>query len=236
VLLASTVKSHVKFMIKRIFNKIEQYILSRKKFYLHRYLKSDGSFDYASYKKIQVEGNKRKINSSWIREGDIDFLSEYIASKIDNVEFGICHGTRRGLEQMWFSKKLNCHVLGTEISDSAKNYENTIEWDFHEENKDWLGKANFVYSNSFDHAYSPEKALTAWMQTLKPQGVCIIEHTIVHEAKHSSALDPFGASLDIMPYLILQWGKGKYSVREILIKQTVEENECKRRYLVVMNN
>lgn len=223
-------------MLKKILNKIETYKKQNKKFYLHEYKTKDGGFDYDLYKKIQTDGNKRKIDRSWINESDIDFLSSYIRSHNKEVVFGICHGTRRGLEQQWFAEKLGCKVIGTEISDTATAYPNTIQWDFHEENPDWVAKADFVYTNSFDHAYSPEKALTAWMNTLKPGGVCFLEHTSANEAKYSTVLDPFGASLDVMPFLILQWGKGRYSVREIIHKDAAEGDQFPRSFIVVMNN
>jgi hypothetical protein len=73
---------------------------------------------------------------------------------------------------------------------------------------------DFIYSNSFDHSYDPEKCLNAWMSCIKKGGVCILEHTSGHES--ATRLDPFGAHLSVMPYLILNWGKGKFHVREIL--------------------
>ena len=101
-------------------------------FVLHRYLNSDGSFDYEKYRKIQEDGNKRKINKVWVNEENVAFLSNYIKSLIPSPQFGICHGTRRGKEQEWFRKYLSCEVIGTEISDTAENFPYTIQWDFHE--------------------------------------------------------------------------------------------------------
>ncbi|MBK6621188.1 MAG: hypothetical protein IPG32_10020 [Saprospirales bacterium] len=51
---------------------------------------------------------------------------------------------------------MNCEVIGTEISDSASKFSHTIEWDFHEVKPEWIGRADFIYSNSFDHSYDPE--------------------------------------------------------------------------------
>jgi len=52
------------------------------------------------------------------------------------------------------------------------------------------------------------------MSCLRKTGLCIIEHS----SSHSKAceLDPFGADLHLMPYLITKWGNGKYGVRQIL--------------------
>ena len=94
-----------------------------------------------------------------------------------------------------FEKKgFNVDMLGTEISDTAKDFPNTIEWDFHEVKEEWLGNVDFIYSNALDHSYKPEECLQAWMSCLKQDGVCIIEWTSGHQ--NSRPMDPFGATLD----------------------------------------
>ena len=54
------------------------------------------------------------------------------------------------------------------------------------------------------------------MSCLKKGGICILEHSSDHGPSGASKLDPFGAALVLMPYLITIWGKGEYCVREIL--------------------
>ena len=39
---------------------------------------------------------------------------------------------KNGNEQACFSKYLNCDVIGTEISDTATDFPNTISLDFHD--------------------------------------------------------------------------------------------------------
>lgn len=224
-------------MSLQIRNKIKSIFNKEQKFKLYSYQRPDGTFDYQKYKDIQEAGNKRKIDSSWVTEDEIRFLSKYLNSKINSPTFGICHGTRQGLEQKWFSENLNgINVIGTEISETAKDFPNTVQWDFHDENPDWIGKVDFVYSNSFDHSYDPEKALNSWMKTLKPGGICIIEHTQYHEPNAVNELDPFGATLDIMPYLILTWSKNTYSVREIITSPNNKKEFGNARYLIIKNN
>lgn len=183
---------------------------------LHLYIRSDGSFDYNTYKRIQEEGNKRKIKNVWVIEGNIDFLSTYIRNSIKTVNYGICHGTRRGVEQKWFREYLGCEVVGTEISETAIQFENTIQWDFHNVKDEWIDKVDFIYSNSFDHSYDPEYCLNQWMSCIRTGGICILEHSDRHSSSSSTELDPFGADIVIMPYLIAKWAKGKFYVREIL--------------------
>ena len=186
-------------------------------FILHNYAKKDGSFDYEKYRQIQIAGNKRKLENVWVIEENIAYLSDYIKTMIGLPRFGICHGTRRGNEQVWFRKYLkDCEVIGTEISDTAENFPHTIQWDFHETKPEWIDSVDFIYSNSFDHSYNPEKCLNAWMSCVRKGGFCFIEHSSLDEPEGASLLDPFGADLLLMPYLITTWGKGKYGVREIL--------------------
>jgi len=181
---------------------------------LYKYLNKDGSFDYERYRRVQIEGNHRKLENVWVAEENIAFLAEYLRPK--NPRFGICHGTRRGKEQEWFRKYLHCEVIGTEISDTALQFPHTIQWDFHDVKPEWLGAVDFIYSNSFDHSYDPAKCLTAWMSCIRPGGVCIIEHSNMHDTMGASELDPFGASINLMPYLVATWSRGTYAVREIL--------------------
>lgn len=201
---------------------------------LYQYLKEDGSFDYDHYKQVQTAGNKRKIDRVWVREENIAFLSNYIRSKIAQPNFGICHGTRRGKEQEWFRAHLNCEVIGTEISDTATQFPHTIQWDFHDTKPEWIGAVDFIYSNSFDHSHDPEKCLNAWMNCLQANGVCILEHTSDHE--RATELDPFGAPISIMPYLVLKWGAGKFSVREIFDAPSKPEGQGYLRYIVIQKN
>lgn len=195
----------------------EKTIKEESPYALYSYMRKDGTIDYDKYRIIQQEGNKRKIGKVFVIEENIEFLSEYIKTIIPKPQFGICHGTRCGKEQEWFRKYLGCEVIGTEISDTAANYPYTIQWDFHEVKPEWLNAADFIYSNSFDHAYDPEKCLNAWIKCLRRGGICILEHSSEHDKGESNELDPFGADIQIMPYLITKWGNGEYSVRQLLV-------------------
>ena len=226
--------------MKKLMNKVasslgydvkKQHLVSRNGFELYRYCKTDGSFDYDKYRQVQTAGNKRKIKNVWVREENIAFVSEYILSKIGDVKFGLCHGTRRGKEQEWFGKHLNCEVLGTEISDTAEQFPNTIQWDFHEVKPEWIESVDFIYSNSFDHSYDPEKCLQAWMSCIRPGGVCLIEHSSCNH--HATKLDPFVAYISLMTYLVLTWGKGKFFVRQLLDAPSAKDSLNYIQYLVI---
>jgi hypothetical protein len=185
-------------------------------FVLHNYNDENGVFDYQAYRDIQTAGNKDFINNTWVIKDNIDFLADYIITVIGQPRFGLCHGTRRGDEQHWFRNRLNCDVLGTDISDNASSFPNTIQWDFHDVKEEWIGNVDFIYTNALDHSYNPEKALDAWIKCLRPNGICIIEHSDMHSPKGATQLDPFGASIEIMPYLLSQWGKKSYYLLELM--------------------
>ena len=180
----------------------------------YHYVKENGSFDYARYREVQIKGNLAKITGDSIQEEAIAFLAIYLKQKKTEFQFGLCHGTRRGKEQEYFIKYLKCEVLGTEISPTASEFPHTVQWDSHEVKPEWRGKADFIYSNAFDHSYDQEKCLDSWMSSLKDNGICIIEHR--YGSVGVSELDPFGTHLVFMPYLITTWSKGKYSLREII--------------------
>ena len=122
----------------------------------------------------------------------------------------------RGVEVDFFSKHFGCEIIGTDISETASQFSHMVQWDFHEENPDWIGKFDFVYTNSLDQAFDPEKALGAWARQLTPTGLIFIEHTKWHAADAAGEMDPFGAHPMLMPYLLLDWGRNKYRPIDII--------------------
>lgn len=166
--------------------------------------------DYDTYKAVQTAGNKAKLKRQFVKESHIVLLSDHLNAAFP-VTFGLCHGTRRGAEQEWFRTHLNGNpnVIGTEISDTAAEFPNTVQWDFHDANPEWEGRADFVYSNSWDHAFDPEKAFSAWIDALRPGGRLLLDHTKDQTPETSNALDPFGASLDHLTGLLTRLLEGR---------------------------
>lgn len=167
---------------------------------------------YESYRDIQTAANKRKINRQMVRAPQIKSMAEHINKTIPDVRFGICHGTRRGGEQAWFEKFLNrkttqskAEVIGTEISDTATDFANTVQWDFHELNEDWVDKADFIYSNSWDHSYDPERLFSTWIKTLRVGGLMLLHHGAAYEPDQASEMDPFGARQSFLIKQIPLW-------------------------------
>ncbi|HEX2256964.1 MAG TPA: class I SAM-dependent methyltransferase [Afifellaceae bacterium] len=161
-------------------------------FTLGRYEK-DGAHDYNTYRAIQEIGNRAKVESIFTTPEVIGAVAEHAIRKLRDVKRVLCHGTRNGAEQSWF--KANCPdavVLGTDISTTATQFPMTICWDFHDLREDWLGSWDVIYSNSWDHSYSPDKMFDAWARSLRGGGLLYLEHTREHE--RVDHLDLFGAT------------------------------------------
>lgn len=157
---------------------------------------TDGEFDYGLYKRIQTLGNKMKLDMQFVSEDHIKILADFLNERLPNASYGICHGTRQGLEQVWFSKHLdgNSTVIGTEISDTATEFPNTIQWDFHDVKDEWIRKIDFIYSNSWDHSYDPKVLFPAWVSCLRPGGMMLVDYSWGQTKRRADVLDAFGTS------------------------------------------
>lgn len=181
------------------------------KFYLHQYS------SYDEYKQIQIYHNKRKLDHVWADANTLNTVAERIKKEFGEVKhlFAICHGTRNGFEQNYLIQQLNATIIGTDISDTALQFENSIQWDFHDENMEWEEKCDFIYSNSLDQSYKPQKALSVWLSQLKQDGLLFIEHTQDHGPGSAGEMDPFGAEPTFMPYLLVEWFGHQISIEVI---------------------
>lgn len=168
------------------------------------------TYKYSSYEKyvqIQTRTNKKKLSRVFASPLNISVICDEIMARTgkERPVTGLCHGTRNGLEQRMFIDALPAasQILGTEISDTATSFPFTVQWDFHNRNEDWVGKFDFVYTNSHDHAYDLRAALNVWLECLNPEGVLVIEHDVSHGWKTPS--DPTGIVLELLPYLLVNW-------------------------------
>lgn len=162
---------------------------------------------YEEYVERQMHANRMKLDRVWAKRESIQAIANCLKQHVDPLYRGICHGTRRGMEQIWFREMLpGCDVIGTEISHTAALFLHTVQHDFHEIRSEWVGAFDFVYSNSLDHAYDPGRAVCAWMKSLRPGGLCVIEHSREHGPEYVNKNDPFGVTLDALRDLIHGWG------------------------------
>lgn len=149
--------------------------------------------DYSDYVRTQKKANKKKRRHVWAGEKEIIAIVDYIKSHIPNASFGICHGVRTGWEVKKFRNLLGIEVIGTEIGEISHSY--VIRWDFNKVKPEWIGMVDFIYSNSFDHTYAPDKCLKQWMKCLNINGLCFLEWAEAHDSKFD-ACDCFAASMD----------------------------------------
>ena len=182
--------------------------------------------NYEEYKATQIFYNKKKINEIWADEFNLKKIADFLKKNIDKKNIkGICHGSRNGFEQNFFNKNiLNSKVFGTDISDTAINYKDSIEWDFHKTKKEWIDNFDFVYSNSLDQSYDPKKALTNWVQQINKNGYVILEHTDQHNVMAAGKMDPFGVEPQFFPCLITEWFGHSVSLK---IVKSVKPNKSK---------
>lgn len=159
--------------------------------------------NYEQYVEEQTKANKLKLGWSYVRKEAIDSIcNNYSSLKTEDgvvksnqdPSFIICHGTRKGNEQKLFRYNYpKAKIIGTEISDTAKLFEMTIQHDFTIPIEEWIGKADIVYSNSFDHTIDPVKTINTWRDQLSENGVLYLEYNEIHSVCQAS--DPLDATL-----------------------------------------
>lgn len=148
--------------------------------------------DYKHYKEEQIAANHRKL--SWNFTGK-SHIAEIKKRKSDASNI-ICHGTRRGGEQLEFLKFYpNAYVIGTEISDTATQFPNTVEHDFNVQKEEWIEKFDVIYSNAFDHSFDPNITIEVWKQQLAKYGIMYLAWPEKHNSK-STSVDPLSGKKD----------------------------------------
>lgn len=178
-------------------------------FYLHAY------DSYEQYRDIQIRHNLRKISNVWADADTLGTMCDTLQTLLPDRRpiRGLCHGSRNGFEQGFISARPGFEALGTDISPTARDYERSVEWDFHDPNPDWVGRFDFVYSNSLDQSWNPRAALVTWLNQLAPGGFVVIEHTDAHGPRHASEMDPFGVRPTVLPYVLVDWFGTDISMR-----------------------
>lgn len=174
--------------------------------------------NYEEYVSAQIKANKKKSSNVWAKEKNIKFIANHIVHR--HPKLGLCHGVRQGLEQKWFMQYLSeCFVTGTEIGKRFPGT-NTIRWDFNKPMDGWINKFDFIYSNSFDHAYDPVKTINVWADQLVDGGLLILEYDRRQEhtgeiSKSVNKVDPVSIRFKELITHVPRWIKGA-TVIEIL--------------------
>ena len=157
--------------------------------------------DYDDYVEAQTKTNKAKLGWRYVHKETI----ARICGHKTMAGFIICHGTRKGSEQEFFKEHYpHAWVIGTEISETAVKFKLTVQHDFTKPKKEWLGQADIIYSNSFDHTIDPEKTMATWKDQLNPNGRLFIEYSERQSRGHYE--DPLEATNAEMADLIKRTG------------------------------
>jgi len=182
---------------------------------------------YDEYKDVQTRGNKRKLKLQFVTKPTMTIIGEYIKRTIPLIhKFGLCHGTRRGNEQLWLKEAIqddSLQILGTEISSTADQFPNTIEWDFHKVKPEWLEKVDFIYSNALDHSFNPTLAISSWMSCLDRKHGTLLVHYAPYSHGESSRLDPFGATF--AAYVRLFTSSGEYELVDVISIPELQQDQ-----------
>jgi len=136
---------------------------------------------YDDYVAAQLKTNAAKRDRVWVRGDELQQLAKLIAELTPGPRFGLCHGVRNGAEVRTLRELLHCEIWGTEISPSAAEFPFVIQWDFHKLKPEWLGRADFIYSNSLDHSYDPTACLAGWLSCLSSRGRCYVHWSQEHD-------------------------------------------------------
>ena len=193
--------------------------------------------DYKEYRDTQIFFNKKKITNVWADEKTLNQIIIFLEKNINNNKIkGICHGSRNGFEQNYFNKyNEKFDVIGTDISETAKDYKNSYIHDFHDIKKEWINNFDFVYSNSLDQSFDPKKALSVWLSQIKDNGFVFIEHSDQHGVISSGRMDPFGVEANFFPYLLTEWFGHKISI-EIIKGIKINKNNAPVILFILKNN
>jgi SAM-dependent methyltransferase len=192
------------------------------------------NYDY--YKEQQIRKNRRKLEQvSADTEDECGAIAKYLQLHRPGASDGICHGARNGFEVECLRQRMpGCKVTGTDIAPTATQFKNMLVWDFHNPNPAWTGKFDFVYSNSLDHAYDPEKAVGEWLRQLKPGGCCFITHSKWHRARsRGDYADCFSASHEEYADMFNRLGR---VADVLLLERKLRRAVCLFRLFVVERN
>ncbi len=171
---------------------------------------------YEEYRETQVNWNKLKLERVWADSQVLDVVIDRVQTAFaSSIVFGLCHGSRNGYEQNYLLQSLEGQIFGTDISETADFFPNSVVHDFHEQNPEWLARADFIYSNSLDQSWKPQQAVTTWLEQLKIGGLLFVEMSEAGSPRHASKSDPFGVKPEYFAYLLTQWLGHKISIEVI---------------------
>lgn len=118
-------------------------------------------------------------NIGWVKKKYLDRIYEEIRNRLDldKIDAVICHAVRCGYESKYFMDKFGVDkVYSTDLSSEAFMFDRKHFYvqDFDVLSEEWVGKFDFLYSNSIDHSRQPAVTLINWGRQLKDTGLMAV--------------------------------------------------------------
>ena len=155
---------------------------------------------YDEYKRVQSSANELKFHDVFAEDPELKRIASHFAARVTHARTGLCHGVRNGYEVRLLRRLLpGVDIIGTDISDTASTVPHSIVWDMHEIKPEWRGRIDFMYSNSWDHTYDPEKLFRAWSECLSEHGRLYVPYNDLQSERgvtEATKIDAFGCSVD----------------------------------------
>ncbi len=172
---------------------------------------------YEKYLETERRGSRyrpnRRANAA---EDEIGRIASYYISCTDRPAMHIlCHGARDGTEVRLFRSRvpMDAVIVGTDVHAVGQD---VTAWDYNQQNPEWIGKFDLIYTNSLDHSPDPLATLKVWVEQLKPTGLLFVVWTFAHMLEERPLPFPggdcFGAALHEYIHLMRQVG----TVRDLL--------------------
>jgi len=149
--------------------------------------------NYTLYEERQLGKTDRlsrggMTHMQWVQRLEIERVADYVKRNLPlRRRFALSHGVRSGREVQWFRELIpEVQTWGTELSWLAASHAAwTIHWDFNVVRPEWLGSADFVYSNSLDHAFNVSQTLELWASQIAYDGAVLIHWSREHESSET---------------------------------------------------
>ena len=155
--------------------------------------------NYKEYLKHQNATTLKKNNWIYAQKHTLKKIADYKGFAVKNI---LCHGTRAAGEQKYFAELYpNAYIIGSEICETAENFPMTKRWDFNKPLKEWIGKFDVIYTNSFDHTITPMETLEVWKNQLNLGGTLFLEYSAKKSVYHPN--DPLDATNDEVKQMII---------------------------------
>ena len=137
---------------------------------------------YDEYLRVQKATVMKRGLGPYFCDLEMLRVAEWCRQNGLQVQRGVCHGARNGLECDELMRHLpQAEIVGTDIiphsgkSRLTSGRAEVIEWDFNQPKPEWIGRFELIYSNSLDHSNDPTATLSVWLHQLAWNGALFVQ-------------------------------------------------------------